>query len=392
MTGPSSAAPRVVDGAGLRELLGLLVADGRRVLGPTVRGGAIVVDEIDDIEALPQGWTDRHEPGRYRLQRRADRALFGYVVGADSFKRAFFSPRAVLLRAKRTDGSFVVLDPSAVTPPRVALFGARACDLEALAVLDRVLADPKLPDGDYLARRRDAFVVAVQCGQAAATCFCASMGTGPRATSGFDLALTELLEGEHRFLVEEGSPAGAAMLARLASGPATAEDQAAADRALQHAAAGMVRSLDTTALRELLFASVEHPRWEQTAARCLSCTSCTMVCPTCFCSTVEDVTDLAGEVAERARRWDSCFTVGHSIVHGGPVHASVASRYRQWLTHKLAAWLDQFGTSGCVGCGRCITWCPAGIDLTEEVAALRAARPTSPPRRSTIPTPMVRER
>jgi sulfhydrogenase subunit beta (sulfur reductase) len=54
------------------------------------------------------------------------------------------------------------------------------------------------------------------------------------------------------------------------------------------------------------------------------------------------------------------------------VRASTAARYRQWITHKLASWIDQFGTSGCVGCGRCITWCPAAIDITVEAAALRS--------------------
>jgi formate hydrogenlyase subunit 6/NADH:ubiquinone oxidoreductase subunit I len=106
------------------------------------------------------------------------------------------------------------------------------------------------------------------------------------------------------------------------------------------------------------------------AQRCLACTNCTLVCPTCFCVAVEDTTDLAGDHVERHRRWDSCFTAGHSYVHGGSVHASTASRYRQWMTHKLSTWFDQFGSSGCVGCGRCIAWCPAAIDITEEAAAI----------------------
>jgi ferredoxin len=87
---------------------------------------------------------------------------------------------------------------------------------------------------------------------------------------------------------------------------------------------------------------------------------------------VTDTTDLTGAVSERTRVWDSCFTASFSYVHGGSVRATIRSRYRQWLTHKLATWFDQFGTSGCVGCGRCITWCPVGIDITEEAAAIRA--------------------
>jgi ferredoxin len=360
----------VLDREGLAALVATLRADGRTVVGPTVRDGAIVVAEIRSLGDLPEGWTDRHEAGRYRLERRNDRALFGYVVGPQSFKASFFVPRKVLLRARRKDGSFVILGQDQ-TVPRLALLGARSCDLAAIGVQDRVFQDDAFVDADYAARRRDVFVVAVQCGQAGGTCFCVSMGTGPRATNGFDLALTELLDGAQRFVLEVGSEAGAGVVARLPHRPATPDDRAAADRAVAQAAAQMGRTMDPAGLKELLYANLEHPRWDEVATRCLSCTNCTMVCPTCFCATIEDTTDLSGDEAERARRWDSCFTVGHSWVHGGAVHASIRSRYRQWLTHKLASWIDQFGTSGCVGCGRCITWCPAGIDLTEEVAALR---------------------
>jgi formate hydrogenlyase subunit 6/NADH:ubiquinone oxidoreductase subunit I len=136
-------------------------------------------------------------------------------------------------------------------------------------------------------------------------------------------------------------------------------------------ASRQIRHLDTAGLRDLLYENFEHPRWDNVAARCLSCANCTMVCPTCFCTTVEDVSDISGNHAERWRRWDSCFTQSFSYIHGGSVRTSAKSRYRQWMTHKLASWTDQFGTSGCVGCGRCITWCPVGIDITEEVRAIR---------------------
>ncbi len=133
----------------------------------------------------------------------------------------------------------------------------------------------------------------------------------------------------------------------------------------------MGRSMDTSGIKELLYRNLDHPCWENVASRCLTCANCTMVCPTCFCAAVEDTTDLTGERAERWRRWDSCFTMDFSYIAGGSVRSSPKARYRQWMTHKLASWIDQFGTSGCVGCGRCITWCPVGIDITEEVRAIR---------------------
>ena len=125
-------------------------------------------------------------------------------------------------------------------------------------------------------------------------------------------------------------------------------------------------------VHDLLYNNFEHPFWDDVGARCLACGNCTMVCPTCFCVTVEDSTDLAGDVAERRRRMDSCFSTAFTYVYGGSTRTSTRARYRQWLTHKLAGWVDQFGAVGCVGCGRCITWCPVGIDLTAEVASLRA--------------------
>ena len=354
-------------------LLSLLREDGYCLVGPTVREAAIVYGELEGLGDLPAGWTERQEAGRYRLARRDDGALFGYAVGPHSWKGYFFVPSLRLWRARRSERGFEIAEEPC-DPPRLALIGARGCDLHAIAVQDRIFAGGPHVDVDYASRRRDVFVVAVNCAEAGGTCFCVSMGTGPRADRGFDLALTELIDRDgHRFLTEVGSEAGAAMLARAGSAPAREEDRLAAAAVLERTAKSMGRTLPTEGIKELLYRNLEHPRWDEVAARCLGCANCTLVCPTCFCSTVEDMTDLAGQQAERVRRWDSCFTLGHSRLHGGSVRTSVRARYRQWLTHKLATWIDQFGTSGCVGCGRCITWCPVGIDLTEEAAAIRAS-------------------
>jgi ferredoxin len=253
-----------------------------------------------------------------------------------------------------------------------AFIGVRACDLNAIAVQDRTFLHGPYRDPTYAARREAAFIVVVNCGQAARTCFCASMETGPMAKAGYDLALTEILEDDrHEFFVEIGSERGSDVFRDLPVRPATDSDPAAASRMVDRAIAQMGRTMNTSGLKELLYRNMDHPRWENVAGRCLSCANCTMVCPTCFCSTVEEVTDLTGDHTERWRRWDSCFTADHSYIHGGSVRPSTLSRYRQWMTHKLATWIDQFGSSGCVGCGRCITWCPVAIDITEEVRVIR---------------------
>jgi len=356
----------------LGTLIAALIRDGYEVIGPTLRDRAIVYNDVKSVEDLPAGWTDEQEPGRYRLKRREDEALFGYSVGPQSFKKYLHPAEIRLWSAERQGGTFRILNSSAKPRRPQAFLGVRACELAALAVQDRVLLEDKYRDPIYDQHRRGAFVIAVQCTQAASTCFCASMGTGPQVLDGFDLVLTELLgNGGQRFLVAAGSGRGAEMLTELNAIPATGEDRQQARISVEAAARQQVRSLDTTDIRELLHKNFEHSRWDNVASRCLACANCTMVCPTCFCTSVEDLTDIAGDHAERWRRWDSCFTQSFSYIHGGSVRSSAKARYRQWMTHKLASWIDQFGTSGCVGCGRCITWCPVGIDITEEVRAIR---------------------
>jgi sulfhydrogenase subunit beta (sulfur reductase) len=366
-----TAARRTITRDGLEALLAALKGEGYRVLGPRVRDGAIVYDEIEGVADLPAGWGDEQDGGRYRLRPRDDDALFGHAVGPHSWKRFLHPPSLRLWRAER-DGDEVRMVAEEEPPPRLALIGVRSCELHAIAIQDRVLQDGPHVDPHYRARRERAFLVAVNCGTAGGTCFCVSMGTGPKATFGFDLSLTELLDdGGHRFLVEIGSEAGARVMAGVGGREASVEDVRAAEAVVARTVGEMGREMRADA-KELLARHLEHPRWDEVAERCLTCANCTMVCPTCFCTTVEDTADLAGDHAERWRRWDSCFTMDFSYVHGGSVRASARSRYRQWLTHKLSTWVDQFGTSGCVGCGRCITWCPVGIDITEEVTAIGA--------------------
>lgn len=354
----------------LDTLLRALRSRGYTVAGPRVRDGAIVYDEIDSSAELPEGWTDRQEAGRYRLERRSDAALFGYNVGPRSWKEFLFPPELRLWRMGRSANGYEVEPPA--PPPRIAALGVRACDLAAIGVQDRVFMGGAHTDPHYASRREALFIVAVQCGQAGATCFCVSMGTGPHVRQGFDLSLTEVLEaGRHGFVVEAGSARGSDVLNDVPHRDAGADERTQAEAAVDRAAGQMGRTLDTQGLPERLRANLEHPRWDEVAKRCLTCANCTMVCPTCFCHTVEDHSDLTGEHAERWRKWDSCFTQELSYIHGGNVRPSGRSRYRQWLTHKLSSWVDQFGVSGCVGCGRCIAWCPVGIDITEEAAAIR---------------------
>jgi ferredoxin len=357
---------------GVTRLVEVLGQRGYEVLGPVVRDRAIRIGPVASADDLPRGLRAVLGPGTARLQDAGDGAFFGHAVGPDSWKAVLHPPRERQWLATRDGEGFDVETGAAEEPSPVALVGVRPCDLAAIGVQDRVLRDGRLPDTAYAGRRAHTVIVAAACATPAATCFCVSMGTGPALPeAGYDLGLVELLDGAHRLLVDARTSLGEELLAALPTWPATHADLAAGDAVADGARATMGRRLDTAGIRDVLVHNPDHPRWDDVAARCLACANCTLVCPTCFCTTTEDHTSLDGATAERWRRWDSCFSLDFSYAAGGVVRPSVRSRYRQWLTHKLATWWDQFGESGCVGCGRCITWCPVGIDLTEEVAAIR---------------------
>jgi sulfhydrogenase subunit beta (sulfur reductase) len=371
MPGSGGIAPLgqavVIDKPDLALIINRLWRDGYTVVGPTIAQGAIIFDEVRGLEQLPIGWTDEQEGGTYRLKRRDDQAYFGFAVGPHSWKKYLFPSRLTLFTIEQTANSFTV-HPNSDSIPRYAFLGARSCDLHAIEIQDRVFLDGPYVDPHYHARREPAFIIAVNCAHAAATCFCTSMKTGPKAVRGFDLALTELTD---KFLVEMATDRGRAIMAEVPCREAEGADLGAAARVVRDTESQITRRLDTSDLPELLYKNLEHPRWNDVAERCLSCTNCTMVCPTCFCHSIEDVPDLESQRSDRVRLWDSCFNFDHAHTAGGNMRPDIRARYRQWLTHKLASWIDQYGVSGCVGCGRCITWCPVAIDITEEVAAIR---------------------
>jgi ferredoxin len=343
---------------------------GWRVVAPVERDGAIRYAPVTDAAEMPRGRRDEQEAGHYRLVDGEPGRWFDYVVGPESWKPWLFPPKRRLWSAERTGEGFAI-EPEPDDWPPTAFLGVRPCEIAAIRVQDRVFAEGAHVDPVYARRRAETLIVAVQCARAAPTCFCASMETGPRAEEGFDLALTEL---DGCFLLETGSGRGAEIAESLGLPPAREADEAEAAAQSARAAASQSRTMPGNVAGALACAP-EHPRWDDVAARCLGCANCTLACPTCFCSDVEDVTDLTGDHAERWLVWDSCFGLDFSVAGPGPVRRSTRSRYRQWLTHKLSAWHEQFGSSGCVGCGRCITWCPVGIDLTREAAAIAGGEP-----------------
>ena len=365
----------IVDRGQLPQLITALSQRGYELIGPSRNQNAIVYTPIETIDDLPIGWTDTQEAGGYRLVKYNTPMLFNYVLGQHSWRNFLFPAIRQLWKAQRTEKSFEIQNPkSKIQNPKYAFIGVRACELNAILIQDKVFTTQPYADTYYTELRKKAFIVAVNCSVARENCFCVSMQTGPKVTPqlGFDLALTQIYDtNQHRFLIEVGSRKGAEVMNAISAQSATNIDIESAEKVVAGTIAQITRSMDTTDIKNLLYRNLEHPHWQEIATRCLTCGNCAMVCPTCFCSTVEDSTDLTGTSAERVRKQDVCFTLDFSYIHGGSVRTSPYSRYRQWMTHKLASWFDEFGTSGCVGCGRCITWCPVGIDITEEVRFFR---------------------
>jgi ferredoxin len=350
-----------------QSLLDQLQLAGYRCVGPQVRDGAMVYDDLDFVTQLPLGWHDEQAPGAYQLHQHSDSRYFAWANGPQALKPFTFAPRETLWRVERdAQGRLGFVENLPHVEP-YAVIGVRSCDLAALKIQDKVFRESAYQDQYYSARRAALFTVVVNCSHPAATCFCVSTGDGPVAEVGYDLALTELDTG---FIVAAGSEAGKKIFLQLTLSSVTDHQHYEAGEQRIQAERAQQRALPGRNLRDVLFANLEHPRWDEVAARCLSCGNCTQVCPTCFCHNESDDAKLDGADSQHVREWDSCFTAGHSALHGQVIRGETKLRYRQWLTHKLGSWHDQFGSSGCVGCGRCISWCPVGIDITEETAAI----------------------
>ncbi len=341
---------------------------GYTVYGPAEKDGAIVFEILDSIKQMPRGLYDEQSPGRYRLTKKDNQRYFGYVVGPQSPKYVLYSPQHLLFKVRK-DGRTFIPQPDG---KKIAIIGLRPCDLKAIEILDNVLLKGPYKSNAYEAIRKDALFIAVNCVEPGNNCFCTSMNTGPFAQSGYDISITELLmNGSHVFILETMTNKGTEIVSRLKCRNATEEELNVVSKLMEDAKNKIRKKLDVENLKDDLYRNIEHPNWNEINNKCLACGNCTLVCPTCFCSSVFDSSSLSMDVAERWRVWDSCFSIDYSYIHGGSIRQSIMSRYRHWLMHKLATWVDQFGTFGCVGCGRCITWCPVGIDIVEEASKVR---------------------
>ncbi|KTD19230.1 4Fe-4S dicluster domain-containing protein [Legionella jordanis] len=354
----------------LQQLLDVLKQDGFSCVGPQVRDGAIVFDRLDDVRQLPWGVRDEQLPGEYQLKTSELHRAFAWSNGPQAIKPILFKPRETVWQVKRNESGKLEFLPQEAMEMPVAIIGVRSCDLVAMAIQDEVFINNKYVDSRYKTRRDSLFVVAVNCSYSSKNCFCVSAGTGPEVRNPFDLLMTELQQG---FVIRSGSVRGEHALRQLNLNQASSIQLQQEQQEIEQCARMQSKRIplnNQSGLKDLLFANLNHPRWDDVAQRCLSCGNCTLVCPTCFCHSESDEPNLDGSGSQHLREWDSCFTAGHSYLAGKPIRDDIKKRYRQWLTHKVGSWFEQFDSSGCVGCGRCVTWCPVGIDITEELSAI----------------------
>ncbi|MES9991240.1 MAG: 4Fe-4S dicluster domain-containing protein [Candidatus Thiodiazotropha sp.] len=356
--------PGFLPRSALQALFTVLQQAGYKIYGPTVRDGVIQFDYLDSPDRLPLGVSNDQQPGRYRLETGESQRLFDWNHGSQALKPLCFAPREVLWQERLEPYGFQRTLPE-VTP--TAVIGVRACDLAALLIHDQHFELEMRPDPHYRQRRESLLLIGVDCAHSASTCFCASTADGPALDGGYDIGMAELDEG---FLIWHQSEKGEAITGQLALKNADQAQLEAMLESSRQAAKEQQRQLPGNEALQQLYERLDHVHWEQVAERCLSCGNCTAVCPTCFCYQVEHEMALTGDAAEMVRSWDSCFSPTHSDMGHFQVRSSIKHRYRQWLTHKLAGWQVQQRRIGCTGCGRCITWCPVGIDLTQEVTAV----------------------
>jgi len=336
----------------LRKLFNIIKEKGYRVIGPKVIENVIRLAELKDYSELPFNIEDVQGPGTYKLVK----GNF-FRHGPDSPKKFLFPPRLLL---------FKVYDDWTIEIPEVeeeliAFFGIKPCDLAAIKAMDKVQGE--LGDPYYNAVRKNLLIVVENCVEPGETCFCSTMETGPIAESGFDIAYTRIGDV---IVFDYDSELGAELLRELDLKPLDPDIRSKYAEVVEKASSKARADFSIEGLPEELELSLKSPIYKEVTEKCLGCANCNMVCPTCFCFDVVDVPVLDGS-AERIRVWDGCFSYSYAIVAGGHFRPDLWARYRHWLLHKFSYWLKQFGRFGCVGCGRCITWCPVGIDVRESI-------------------------
>ena len=276
----------------------------------------------------------------------------------------FMFPRSELLLKYTRTPKGVQFASDAPEAQRTVLFGARPCDARSFALLDMLFDQEKWKDPYYIDKRAKTTVIALACAHPPyASCFCTSVGGSPTSSDGADILLTDL--GEN-YLAEFITEKGAKLLSYFGDSKADKAADKAKEKIAGESAGEIKVKIPAKEIKPWLDANFEHPFWATIHQKCLACGTCTYLCPTCHCFDISD--EMKGADGKRIRNWDSCmFPLFTKETSGHNPRSSQKERWRQRAMHKFRYYVDNFGAIACVGCGRCVMYCPVNIDIRKIV-------------------------
>jgi sulfhydrogenase subunit beta (sulfur reductase) len=250
----------------------------------------------------------------------------------------------------------------------IVLFGLRSCDVKGMELLDKFY-ERTFEDDYYLSKRRKSVIISVACSELNQQCFCTATKTGPVLEEGFDI---QLISTGEDYAVQVGSQKGLELFEKYRGlfGPEVGAD--VKELLAQAKKKGPKFNLQKV-YENLKQDKVDGQFWEDIAGRCQSCGLCLFLCPTCSCYTVTDRVTPDGE-SRRNRQWDACYFRGFTRMAAGydPIRNNKEMIKRKYL-HKLVQQIDEFETSGCVGCGRCNLACVGNVNWLDNIIKIERA-------------------
>ncbi|NHJ48251.1 MAG: hypothetical protein FK733_10735 [Asgard group archaeon] len=303
----------------------------------------------------------------------SDEVLFDVDLPMISIKKLFHPAKQDLFKFSRTKGVIESFLNKVLTDvdKKIVVFGVRPCDITGNNVLDEIFKE-YFQDEFYNKMRQHTLIVGVNCLEPCyENCFCESMNSND-PKSGYDLMLTEILKDEYMLVPNtDGGKRILRLYPDLFRDP-TEEDFEQYVRTLELKKNNFKKHILVEGLASELEDKFESKVWHKYTKKCLYCGSCTFVCPTCYCFSVKDKINVDLETGIRQREWDSCYYPEFALVAGGhDFRHDKMRRFRYRYLHKFIDIPRRYNMEGCVGCGRCITYCPADIDVREVLEDVR---------------------
>ncbi|MGD0276344.1 MAG: 4Fe-4S dicluster domain-containing protein [Syntrophales bacterium] len=299
----------------------------------------------------------------FKALEKGEEPLVRYANSKNAPKNFFFPHTELMMKYTRTPKGMTFKEKGPEAPEAV-LFGVRPCDARSLVLLDRLFDQEKYRDNYYIERRARITVISMACVHPPyATCFCTSVDGAPVSSDGADILITDV---EDNYLVEFLSEKGQKYLSYFGNAAADEAAVARKEEIARQAASEIKSHIPAKEIKPILDVNFEHPFWNTIHQKCLACGTCTFLCPTCHCFDISD--EVKGADGIRIRNWDSCmFPLFTLETSGHNPRTTQKERWRQRAMHKFKYYVDNFNAIACVGCGRCVMYCPVNIDIRKIV-------------------------